>query len=80
MKLPRDISGEDFARALSKLGYEITRRSGSHIRLTTERNGIHHVTIPSHSSLKIGTLSAVIRDIAGHHEMKKDDLMNELFK
>ena len=37
MKLPRDLSGQDLAQALRKLGYRITRQTGSHIRLTTQR-------------------------------------------
>lgn len=57
MKLPRDLSGRDLSKALRKLGYEITRQTGSHIRLTTQRKGEHHLTIPDHASLKVGTLS-----------------------
>ena len=36
MKLPRDISSQELGRALRKLGYGITRQSGSHLRLTTD--------------------------------------------
>jgi predicted RNA binding protein YcfA (HicA-like mRNA interferase family) len=46
MRLPRNISGQDLARRLSALGYEITRQTGSHMRLTTQEHGEHHVTIP----------------------------------
>lgn len=35
MKLPRDLSGEALAKALSKLGYVVDRQTGSPIRLTT---------------------------------------------
>ena len=35
MRLPRDLSGNDLAQALRKLGYQVTRQTGSHIRLTT---------------------------------------------
>ena len=35
MRLPRDLSGSDLAQSLSKLGYLITRQTGSHLRLTT---------------------------------------------
>jgi len=35
MRLPRDLSGKDLIKALDKLGYEVTRQSGSHIRLST---------------------------------------------
>ena len=36
MKLPRDLSGVELARALSGIGYRITRQTGSHLRLTLE--------------------------------------------
>jgi predicted RNA binding protein YcfA (HicA-like mRNA interferase family) len=41
MKLPRDITGNDLAKALRKLGYQVTRQTGSHIRLSTSENGEH---------------------------------------
>lgn len=47
MKLPRDLDGRGFARALRSLGYEITRQTGSHMRLTTQQGGEHHLTIPN---------------------------------
>ena len=51
MRLPRDISGIDLAKRLSQYGYRITRQTGSHIRLTTQINGEHHITIPGHQDL-----------------------------
>lgn len=59
MKLPRDITGNDLAKSLTKLGYHVTRHTGSHIRLSTNENGEHHVTIPAHNPLKLGTLAAI---------------------
>lgn len=44
MKLPRDLSGQDLTKALRKLDYQITRQTSSHIRLTTQRGGEHHIT------------------------------------
>ncbi len=79
-RLPRDISGHQLAAALSQLGYEITRRSGSHLRLTTTARGEHHVTIPAHDHLKVGTLSGIIGDIARHMETSKTDLINRIFR
>jgi len=35
LRLPRDISGDELARALGDLGYRVTRQIGSHLRLTT---------------------------------------------
>lgn len=79
MKLPRDLSGEELAKALEKLGYTIDRQTGSHIRLTTQENGEHHITIPNHSPIKIGTLSAILRDVENHFEITRDELLNQLF-
>jgi predicted RNA binding protein YcfA (HicA-like mRNA interferase family) len=79
MKLPRDLSGEALAKALGKLGYVIDRQTGSHIRLTTQTNGEHHVTIPNHSPIKIGTLSAILRDLETHFQLTRDELINQLF-
>lgn len=38
MKLARDISGQDLCTSLSKIGCEITRQKGSHIRLSCKTN------------------------------------------
>ena len=59
MKLPRDLSGEDLAKALVRFEYVVDRQTGSHIRLTTQLNGEHHITVTAHDPLKLGTLSAI---------------------
>ena len=79
MKLPREVSGEELAKLLKKYGYEITRQTGSHMRLTTNLHGEHHITIPSHRYLKIGTLSSILGDISTHFKIDKSDLIKELF-
>lgn len=45
MKLPRDVSGDELVKALKLLGYQVTRQTGSHMRVTTTGGGEHHVTI-----------------------------------
>ena len=79
MKLPRDLSGEALVTALSKLGYVVDRQTGSHIRLTTKENGEHHLTIPNHSPIKIGTLSAILRDVEEHFNLTRDECLTQLF-
>lgn len=79
MRLPRDLSGAELAHALHKVGYVITRQTGSHLRLTTHEYGEHHVTIPQHSPLRIGTLSAVLVDVAKHFELSREQLLHKLF-
>jgi predicted RNA binding protein YcfA (HicA-like mRNA interferase family) len=79
MKIPRDLSGQQLIKHLKPYGYEVTRQTGSHIRLTTEIQGQHHITIPNHEPLKIGTLSAILTDVATHFNTTRDQLLNELF-
>ena len=78
-KLPRNISGKNLITQLKKFGYEQTRQVGSHVRLTTLEKGGHHITIPSHDPIKIGTLSNILKDISSHFEISKEDLINRLF-
>ena len=80
MRLPRDLSGNDLAQVLRRFGYSITRQTGSHLRLTTLQHGEHHVTIPHHSPLRIGTLSAILADVARHFEISRDQLLTQLFE
>ena len=79
MKLPRSISGADLVKALGKAGYSVTRQRSSHIRLTTERNGQHHVTVPDHDPVKVGTLADILKDVGGHLGLSRDELLQELF-
>lgn len=78
-KIPRDLTGYELSKVIQKFGYQITRQSGSHIRLTTKEYGIHHVTIPNHIPLKIGTLSNILSDIAEHFQLSKKELVDKLF-
>lgn len=79
MKLTRNISGSDLAKRLDKFGYSISRQTSSHIRLTTQFNGEHHITIPNHIPIKIGTLSAILSDIANHLQIEKKSVIIQLF-
>jgi len=80
VRLPRDLTGRDLAAALARFGYQISRQTGSHIRLTTTVHGEHHVTIPDHSPLRIGTLAGVLADVAAHFGLSKDTLVERLFE
>jgi predicted RNA binding protein YcfA (HicA-like mRNA interferase family) len=78
-KIPRDLTGLEFALKLSKFGYQITRQSGSHIRLTTNLSGEHHITIPAHDPLKVGTLSSILSAVSLHLGKSKKQLIEEVF-
>lgn len=79
MKLPRDLSGAELIRSLGKLGYRVTRQSGSHVRLTTDTPSQHHVTIPNHDPLKVGTLAAILADVAAHSRLSREQVVERLF-
>ena len=80
MKLPRDLSGSDLASRLRRLGYEVSRQTGSHLRLTSVAKGPeHHVTIPMHRTLRVGTLADILSDVALYFEMDKEELADRLF-
>ena len=81
MKLPRDLGGEELATRLGKYGYQVVRQTGSHIRLTsTYKDTEHHLTIPRHKPLRVGTLNGIINEVAAYLEMEKQNLIDDLFK
>jgi predicted RNA binding protein YcfA (HicA-like mRNA interferase family) len=80
VRLPRDLSGDELARRLRVYGYESTRQTGSHLRLTSTSQGAeHHLTVPRHSSLRVGTLSAILADVAGYVGLERDEVVEKLF-
>ena len=79
MKLPRDLSSDELVKASARIGDLVNRQTGSHIRLTTQRNGEHHVTIPADDAIKIGTLSAILNEVATHAGLSRDELLEVLF-
>ncbi len=79
MRLPRDISGQTLALSLKRFGYQKTRQTGSHLRLTTLENGEHHITIPQHDVLRVGTLASILDDVAQHFKISRNELLEQLF-
>jgi predicted RNA binding protein YcfA (HicA-like mRNA interferase family) len=80
MKLPRNLSGAQLIKALERFDYRPTRQTGSHVRLTAPlTDGEHHLTVPLHDPLRIGTLAAILADVAAHRGMTRDALVSALF-
>ena len=78
MKLPRDVSGASLAQGLAQFGYQITRQTGSHIRLTLDALPQHHLTIPAHDTLKAGTLSAILSLAAQRLGISRQELLSKM--
>jgi hypothetical protein len=65
MKLPRDLSGDKLARLLCrKWDYQQINQVGSHI--------------PAHKALRIGTLNGILRTVATHKNVDREDILSSL--
>ncbi len=52
------VSGLETIKALIRFGFEIKRRSGSHVIL---EKGVIVLSVPLHKTLKKGTLHAILK-------------------
>ncbi len=76
--IPRDMSGDELVRR--HYAYRVVRQRGSHIRLVTYVKGSeHHVSIPRHSQLKVGTLHVILSRVAAYLEISQSELRQQLF-
>ncbi len=81
MKLPRDLAGRDVARLLARhYGYRVTRNRGSHMTATLTIGGNRHsVTVPSHRDVRVGTLDAIVTDVAAFLDLSRQEVRETLF-
>ena len=79
--MPRDMPGDELVRLLHRrYAYRVVRQRGSHMRLVSNIRGReHHVSIPRHSQLKVGTLHSILSRVAAYLEISQDELRQELF-
>lgn len=51
------VSGKEVIKALKKVGFDVSRQKGSHIRLVRIQDGVKQlVTVPNHKVIRKGTL------------------------
>lgn len=67
------VSGAKLIDVLQKLGWEVARQRGSHVRLKHQDRAVSLV-VPLHRELKRGTLNGILRD-AG---LSRDELREQL--
>ena len=81
MRLPRDLSGDDLAGLLRRhYGYRLVRQRGSHMTLTAVTQGVEHgVTVPRHRQVRVGTLGAIMSDVAAHFGLTQEEVRRTLF-
>ena len=79
MKIPKDLNAREFIKILEKLDYYPTRQTGSHIRLSNNFDPQHHITIPNHRPLKIGTLNSILKELSQVRSVDKSEIIKQLF-
>ena len=66
-------------KVLSRLGYEIIRQRGSHVRLGKQTEaGEHKITVPLHDELAKGTLNDILADVSIWNGISKDAIIEML--
>ena len=50
-----------------------------HCRSSRRRAVFYHVTLPSHDPIKLGTLNAILRELAEKNQLSRDELLRRLF-
>jgi hypothetical protein len=48
------------------------------MRLTADQPDQHHVTLPTHEPLKVGTLAAILAEVAEHLNVDREELLRRL--
>lgn len=78
MKLPRDLNGSELIKMLERVGYQVQHQTGSHVIIKTAQNGENTQSVPNHKPLKIGTLNAILGEVADHLGIEKKALLQQL--
>lgn len=75
------VSGGDLIRLLKKLGYQVLRQRGSHVRLVkTTRMGNHKITVPMHREIAKGTLNDILSRVSLWNNLSREELVDMLKK
>ena len=73
----KPVSGIKVVKALSKAGFQVVGRKGSHVRLKRKTpDSVYIVIVPLHPEIKKGTLKSILRQ----SRLTEDDLENLLEK
>lgn len=73
------VSGQKVIKLLKRLGYEVIRQRGSHVRLRKATAiGEHNITVPVHKTLAKGTLNDILSEVSLWNSISKEDLIEQL--
>lgn len=75
------VSGDKLIKLLTKLGYEIVRQKGSHVRLRKKTEiGEHNITVPKYKEIAKGTLNDILSKVSLWNNISKEELVKMLSK
>ena len=57
-----------------------TGQAGESFAITTTEAGEHHITVPRHDPLKLGTLAGILGDVAEHFNLERDEVIARTFE
>jgi len=79
VKIPRDLYGRQLAAVLCRdWGYQKVNQVGSHVILQTENPVHHRLSVPDHKPLRLGTLNAILRDVAVAKQVTREQILASL--
>ncbi len=79
MKLPRDLSGRTLVKTLCRdWEYRIVNQEGSHIILQTDTPAHQRLPVPDHKPIRVGTLSSILRLIARHKGVERENILKTI--
>ncbi len=79
MKVPRDLSGAQLVKVLCRDWHDrVMDQEGSHIILQTDLPTHQRLSVPNHNPLRVGTLNSIVRVIAGHKGVERQQLLDAL--
>lgn len=79
MKFPRDLSGASLIRTLCRdWGYRRVHQKGSHVILETDDPSPQRISVPAHQTLRMGTLHGIVRSVAQHKGVSRENLLSSL--
>jgi predicted RNA binding protein YcfA (HicA-like mRNA interferase family) len=79
VKLPRSVSGNQLVAMLCReWNYAKVHQVGSHVILETDVPRHQRIAVPNHKTLRVGTLNAILRTVATHKGVSREQVLKSL--
>ena len=79
MKLPSDVGGHAPVAALCRDWGDVeVNQVGSHIVVQTAASTPNRVSIPAHKTLRVGPLNGIVRAVANHKGVDRQEILSSI--